>query len=98
MILLKNDRETLPLNKNLGSIAVIGPLADDRRAPLGWWAGDGKEVYAVTPLAGTKAKVSPQTTVGYAKGCDVNGDSIAGFQEAVDLAKSSDVAIMFVGE
>src|ERR1044072_4270730 len=43
MVLLKNDRETLPLNKNVGSIAVIGPLADDRRAPLGWWAGDGKE-------------------------------------------------------
>ena len=43
MVLLKNDRETLPLNKNVGSLAVIGPLADDRRAPLGWWSGDGKE-------------------------------------------------------
>ncbi len=98
MVLLKNDRETLPLNKNVGSIAVIGPLADDRRAPLGWWAGDGKEENTVTPLAGIKAKVSTQTKVGYAKGCDVTGDSTAGFQEAVDLAKSSDVAIVFVGE
>jgi beta-glucosidase len=98
MVLLKNDRETLPLNKNLGSIAVIGPLADDRRAPLGWWAGDGKEENTVTPLAGIKAKVSAQTKVGYAKGCDVSGDSTAGFQEAVDLAKVSDVAIVFVGE
>jgi beta-glucosidase len=98
MVLLKNDRETLPLNKNAGSIAVIGPLADDRRAPLGWWAGDGKEENTVTPLAGIKAKVSAQTRVGYAKGCDVLGDSTAGFQEAVDLAKASDVAILFVGE
>ena len=98
MVLLKNDRETLPLNKNVGSIAVIGPLADDRRAPLGWWAGDGKEENTVTPLAGIKAKVSAQTKVGYAKGCDVVGDSNAGFQEAVDLAKASDVAIVFVGE
>jgi len=98
MVLLKNDRETLPLNKNAGSIAVIGPLADDRRAPLGWWAGDGKEENTVTPLAGIKAKVSAQTKVGYAKGCDVTGDSTAGFQEAVDLAKVSDVAIVFVGE
>ena len=98
MVLLKNDRETLPLNKNVGSIAVIGPLADDRRAPLGWWAGDGKEENTVTPLAGIKAKVSAQTKVGYAKGCDVTGDSTAGFQEAVDLAKASDVAIVFVGE
>lgn len=98
MVLLKNDRETLPLNKNVGSIAVIGPLADDRRAPLGWWAGDGKEENTVTPLAGIRAKVSAQTKVGFAKGCDVKGDSTAGFQEAVDLAKSSDVAIVFVGE
>ena len=98
MVLLKNDREALPLNKNVGSIAVIGPLADDRRAPLGWWAGDGKEENTVTPLAGIKAKVSAQTRVGYAKGCDVLGESTAGFQEAVDLAKGSDVAIVFVGE
>jgi beta-glucosidase len=98
MVLLKNDRETLPLNKNVGSIAVIGPLADDRRAPLGWWAGDGKEENTVTPLAGIKAKVLAQTKVGYVKGCDVVGDSTAGFQEAVNLAKASDVAIVFVGE
>ena len=98
MVLLKNDRETLPLNKNVGSIAVIGPLADDRRAPLGWWAGDGKEENTVTPLAGIKAKVSAQTRVGYAKGCDVLGDSTAGFSEAVDLAKASDFAVVFVGE
>src|SRR5215216_3929882 len=98
MVLLKNDREMLPLNKNLGSIAVIGPLADDRRAPLGWWAGDGKEENTVTPLAGIKAKVSAQTKVGFAKGCDVKDDSTAGFQEAVNLAKQSDLAILFVGE
>ena len=98
MVLLKNARETLPLNKNLGSIAVIGPLADDRRAPLGWWAGDGKEENTVTPLAGIKAKVSAQTKVVYAKGCEVKGDSTAGFQEAVNLAKASDVAVVFVGE
>jgi beta-glucosidase len=98
MVLLKNDRETLPLNKNLSSIAVIGPLADDRRAPLGWWAGDGKEENTVTPLAGIKAKVSPQTRILYAKGCDVKDDSTAGFQQALDIAKQSDVAIVFVGE
>ena len=98
MVLLKNERDTLPLNKNLGSIAVIGPLADDRRAPLGWWAGDGKEENTVTPLAGIKAKVSPQTRVLYAKGCEVKDDSTAGFAQAVDIAKQSDIAIVFVGE
>ena len=98
MVLLKNERQTLPLRKDLSSIAVIGPLADDRRAPLGWWAGDGKEENTVTPLAGIRAKVSQVTEVGYAKGCEVKGDSTAGFAEAVNLAKSSDVAVVFVGE
>src|SRR5829696_5631041 len=98
MVLLKNDRETLPLNKNLGSIAVIGPLADDRRAPLGWWAGDGKEENTVTPLAGIKAKVSAQTRLLYAKGCEVKDDSTAGFDAAINLARASDVAVVFVGE
>jgi beta-glucosidase len=98
MVLLKNDRDALPLKRDLGSVAVIGPLADDRRAPLGWWAGDGKPDDTITPLAGIKAKLSPQTKVGYAKGCDTLGDSSAGIPEAVALARASDVAIVFVGE
>ena len=98
MVLLKNEREALPLNKAAHSIAVIGPLADDKRAPLGWWAGDGKPENTVTPLTGIKAKVSTETKVSYAKGCETEGDSAAGFAEAVALAKDSDVAIVFVGE
>src|SRR5204863_8491602 len=65
---------------------------------LGWWAGDGKEENTVTALAGIRAKVSAQTKVGYAKGCEVKGDSTAGFEEAINLAKRSDVAVIFVGE
>lgn len=98
MVLLKNDRNVLPLDKNVQSIAVIGPLADDRRAPLGWWAGDGREENTITPLAGIKAKVGASTKVGYAKGAEITGDSTAGFAEAVALAKESDVAVVFVGE
>ena len=98
MVLLKNDRSVLPLDKGVKSIAVIGPLADDRRAPLGWWAGDGREENTITPLAGIRAKVDAQTKVGYAKGCEIKDDSTAGFAEAVALAKESDVALVFVGE
>ena len=98
MVLLKNDRDTLPLRKNIGSIAVIGPLADDRGAQLSCWAGDGREQDMITPLAGIRAAVSAQTKVGYAKGCDAKGDSTAGFNEAINLAKQSDVAVVFVGE
>lgn len=98
MVLLKNDHETLPLSKNLGSIAVIGPLADNPRAPLGWWSGDGRDEDTVTPLAGIKAKVSSQTKVSYVKGCEIEGGTAAGFAAAVEAAQQAEVAIVFVGE
>ena len=56
MVLLKNENQTLPLSKDLHSIAVIGPLADDKRTPLGWWSGDGKPEDTVTPLAGSRRR------------------------------------------
>jgi len=98
MVLLKNDRGTLPLNKNISSLAVIGPLADDPRAPMGFWSADGKDTDTVTALAGIRAKVSPQTKVTYAKGCDITGDSTSGFDEAVNAARQADIALVFAGE
>ena len=96
MVLLKNNYNVLPLDKAVKSIAVIGPLADDRRAPLGWWAGDGREENTITPLAGIRAKIDAK--VSYAKGCDIKGDSTEGFDEAEKIARESDVAVVFVGE
>jgi beta-glucosidase len=98
MVLLKNERETLPLSKDVKSIALIGPLADSQTDMIGSWSGDGNAADAVTLLAGIKAKVSPQTKINYAKGCDVKGDSTEGIDEAVRAARKSDVAIIAVGE
>jgi beta-glucosidase len=98
MVLLKNERETLPLNRDVKSIALIGPLADDQQDMLGSWTGDGNTADAVTLLAGIKAKVSSSTKINYAKGCDINTDSTEGFEEAVRAARKSDVAIVAVGE
>jgi beta-glucosidase len=96
-VLLKNDNNVLPLAKDVQSVAVIGPLADDQLSMLGSWSGDGKKEDAVTVLAGVKAKL-PNATVTYAKGCDVKDDSTAGIDEAVAAAKASKVAILVVGE
>ncbi len=101
LVLLKNDRGVLPLRKDLRSIAVLGPLADDREAPLGHWRGDGKSEDVVTLLAGIRAKVAEHagaTRIGYAKGCEVEGDDAAGIAAAARLARESDVAIVAVGE
>jgi beta-glucosidase len=98
MVLLKNERETLPLSKDVKSIALIGPLADSQSDMIGSWSGDGNAADAVTLLAGLKAKVSSQTKINYAKGCDIKGDSTEGIEEAVRAARKSDVAIVAIGE
>jgi beta-glucosidase len=99
MVLLKNDGNVLPISKNIKSIAVIGPLADDQVDMLGPWNGDGNAADVVTLLAGIKAKAPPSTKiVRYAKGCDIEGDSTQGFDEAVLAARASDVVVVAVGE
>jgi beta-glucosidase len=98
MVLLKNDRDALPLSKTAKSIAVIGPLADDQKNMIGSWSGDGRWEDAVTLLAGIKAKVSPATKVAYAKGCDIAGDSTEGFAEATRIASQSDAVVVAIGE
>ena len=97
MVLLKNDRNVLPLDKNVQSIALIGPLADSRPDMLGSWTGDGRPEDAVTLVEGFKAKV-PQTKINYAHGCNVRCDKADGFAEAVRAAQASDVAVIAVGE
>ncbi|HEY6189972.1 MAG TPA: beta-glucosidase BglX [Pyrinomonadaceae bacterium] len=82
MVLLKNERETLPLSKQARTIALIGPLADDPKALIGSWAGDGRAEDTVTLLAGIKSKVSPQTRVLYAKGVAIEGRGVTGNYDA----------------
>jgi len=86
IVLLKNSGNLLPLNKSaIKSIAMIGPRAD--QVVFDWYSSQGP--YAVTPLAGVKNKVGARVKVGYASGDDITA--------AVNLAKSSDIAIVCVG-
>jgi len=98
IVLLKNEEGLLPIRKDIGSIAVIGPLADNHNEPLGSWScvGDPKDV--VTVLEGIKSRASPNTKILCAKGCEIEGTSTEGFEDAIDKAKESDVAIVVVGE
>ena len=97
MVLLKNDKQLLPLDKDLKSIALIGPLADTQKEMIGSWTGDGREADAVTLFQGIKTKL-PQTKINFAKGCDIPCPESSGFEEAVNAAKKSDAVIVAVGE
>jgi beta-glucosidase len=94
MVLLKNKEDFLPLSKNIKTIAVIGPNADDPVTLLGNYNGEPSS--STTPLAGIKATVSAATEVLYAEGCKVAGKTTSGYDEAVAIAEKADVVI-FVG-
>ncbi|MBN1995869.1 MAG: glycoside hydrolase family 3 C-terminal domain-containing protein [Anaerolineae bacterium] len=69
IVLLKNENQTLPLPKNLKSMAVIGPNADSLPALLGNY--NGTPAKGVTPLEGIRQKISANTTLYYAQGCEI---------------------------
>jgi beta-glucosidase len=97
-VLLKNDRQTLPLRKNIDELAIIGGLADSKEDVLGSWNGDGKVADAVTLLEGVRNKLGNNTKIRYAKGCDAKCEDTSEFNKAVDAAKDSDFTILVVGE
>jgi len=98
IVLLKNKDGVLPLKKDLGTVAVIGSLADDTRAPLGSWKAFGEEKDVVTVLEGIKNAVSRNTKVIYSKGCDIKGNDRSGFKEAVSVAAEADMVVLVLGE
>ncbi|MGB8478701.1 MAG: glycoside hydrolase family 3 C-terminal domain-containing protein [Acidobacteriaceae bacterium] len=97
IVLLKNDKNMLPLKKDLKSIAVIGPNADDGWSQLGDYSPSAVPQKVITVLDGIKQKVSPGTRVEYVHGCDVIGGK-EDFATAVEAARKASVAVVVVGE
>jgi beta-glucosidase len=100
IVLLKNDNQLLPLSRNIGTIALIGPLIKSVRENLGFWSYPWPDDSAriVTPWDGIARKVSNSTKLLYARGCGIEDSSRGGFAEAVAVASQADVVILDVGE
>ncbi|WP_183557628.1 glycoside hydrolase family 3 C-terminal domain-containing protein [Mucilaginibacter sp. SP1R1] len=108
IVLLKNDAGLLPLKNNIKSIAVIGDNAT-RTFALGGYGAGVKVKYEVTALAGIRAKFGKTAEIKFAQGykanylankkenADYNKPDQAMIDEAVALAKTTDVAILCVG-
>ena len=117
LVLLKNNNQILPLKKG-GTIAVIGPLADNKFNMTGTWSVAADFSKCVSLLAGIKAAVGNETTILTAWGTNILNDSILDsrvsvfgkptfrknmpqkemIDEAVEVAKKSDVIVAAVGE
>jgi len=98
IVLLKNENDLLPLRKDLESVAVIGPLADDRESPLGLWSKQGNPEDVITVVEAVKAAVSPGTELRVFQGCEIGTKATEGFEEAVSVAGESEVALLVLGE
>ena len=98
IVLLKNEDGILPLDKGISSIAVIGPNANDEKNQLGDYTSIKVLQDIVTVLDGINRKVTAKTKVRYVKGCLVTGDELDEIDKAVKAAKSSDVAVVVLGE
>ena len=97
IVLLKNEKGLLPLNRNTPTIAVIGPLADSKLDALGPWHTLGQPEDVVTVLQGIRSHASAAQVL-YARGAGIEDSSTAGFAEAVAAAKRASVAVLVLGE
>ena len=105
IVLLKNAGGVLPLRKDLGTLAVIGPNADQWRMLLGNY--NGLPADPVTPLRGIREAVGKGTRVLYARGADL-ADGFPGTDvspapadtlqaEAVRVAAQADAVVLCLG-
>jgi beta-glucosidase len=97
MVLLKNSNQILPLSKDIGSLAVIGPLADAPHDQMGTWVFDGSEEDSQTPKTTFRNLLGDR--MHFAAGLEYSRDkSEKEFGAALTAARSSDAILFFAGE
>jgi beta-glucosidase len=111
LVLLKNEKNVLPLSKAINSIAVIGPNADNDSNTQYRYGPNG--IKGVTVLEGIKNKLGGKVTVNYAKGSEIVNEKWPETEvlpepltateqkeidRAVDAAKKSDIAVVVLGD
>jgi len=75
VVLLKNANQTLPLKKS-GTIALVGPLADNHSEMLGTWVIAGDPAKSVSVMEGIKNVAGNDVSILYAKGSNITDDSL----------------------
>lgn len=98
IVLLKNKNNILPLSKNIKTIAVIGPNANDAEVPLGNY--NGEPAHVTTVVEGIQNSLNNSSKLLYEKGCyiidTINYNRQKDFAPAIEAATKADV-IVFVG-
>ena len=110
IVLLKNEKQTLPLKKEGQKIALIGPLAADKNSPLGNWRIAAENNTAISVLEGLQTykgnKINHEQGVrlvnkipsGFHEEVSINETDRTGFEAAKKAAAEADVVVMVLGE
>ncbi|RKR07616.1 beta-glucosidase [Kushneria sinocarnis] len=99
MVLLKNDDAVLPLDGDIGTLAVIGPLGNTQEV-IGSWHADGDAEQAVSLLSGLRNRLGDGVELLQAEGVsnEIGSTDTSGIEEAVRLAEQADAVILALGE
>lgn len=97
IVMLKNDKTTLPLNGSFRRLAVIGPLADAPAEMRGPWPGAADPEGHVSVVAGLRA-IRPESQVLHAPGVAIDGADVSGIAAALDLCTTADAILLCLGE
>ncbi len=95
IVLLKNNG-ILPLDQKPKKIAVIGPLADDTRTPLGCWPCKGDPENVVSFIKAFQN--NHEYDILFEKGCEITSEDHASCVRAQNIARQSDLVIAIMGE
>lgn len=96
IVMLENKDNILPISKNLRTIAVLGPGADDLQP--GDYTPKLQPGQLKSVLTGIKNAVGKQTKVLYEQGCDFTTPNGANIPKAVKAASQADVVVIVLGD
>ncbi|GAV01541.1 hypothetical protein RvY_12237 [Ramazzottius varieornatus] len=96
-VLLKNDKNTLPISKRVKRVAVIGSLANDKEQTMSSWNAQASADDSVTLLEAIINRLG-SAAVKYAPGCNFTCESTTCFAEAVKVAAATNMEVLVLGE
>jgi beta-glucosidase len=98
-VLLKNRNNLLPLNDQVKTVAIIGPMANAPHDQMGTWSFDGDKAMTQTPLEALRNQYGKSVKFIYEQGLSFSRDTVTtNFSKAIMAAKQADVTLVFVGE
>ncbi len=98
IVLLKNERDILPLPRAGKRIALIGPFATDRANLYGPWSFAGEQGVGIDLATGIRARLASPSSLVVEPGSGIHDALPDGIARAVAAARAADVVLLAVGE